>query len=214
MRSVAGRRSRQAQRRRERQIRLVGATAIVASVLALSACTSGGDSTAKPPPTTSRYAPPTLAGDPLNLSSAGRAPCTQLLRADQLAQFHITTPGTQTAVASGPACRWQPDPNVLPIYQAAVDQHSGGLAALYKQRDRLPVFLPVHVSEYPAVHVAASQRALTQGQCTVRVGVASDTLLSVDVTERAPSLQSYRDPCPDADAFAAAIIANNEVQQP
>lgn len=174
----------------------------------LGACTSSPQS----PPKPSRLSPP-IPDNPLDLSKGVTQPCAQLMRPDQLAQYHLTVPGTMTTIPSGAACAWTPAGAASPSYTAGVDMHSGGLEALYHKRSTMSVFQPTTVSEYPAVHTAASPAALGQGKCTVDVGVASDTLLIVSVTVPAQSLD-YATPCDDADAFAADVIANSQGAQP
>ena len=169
----------------------------------LGACTSGQHS--QPTPTTTV---PTIAGDPLDMSQVSTRPCA-LLRPDQLAQYHLTVPGTMITITGVPGCAWTPQAADLPSYQAGVDLHSGGLAALYRRRASMPIFQPTSVSEYPAVHTA-----IGRGRCTVQVGVANDTLVIVNVA--VPNTQSpdYTDPCDDADTFAADIIADGEGTAP
>lgn len=173
---------------------------------ALAGCT--GSPPARPTPTV-----PPIVGDPLDMTRAATRPCT-LLRPDQLAQYHVTTPGTPTSIAGGPACSWTPTPARLPSFRAGVDTHSGGLTALYRERNSLPVFRPATISEYPAVHTAATADALRRGRCTVEVGVAGDTLLIVDVTVADSGSLDYTDPCSDADAVAADVIAGSEAGAP
>lgn len=174
----------------------------------LGACTSGPAG----PPAPSRLSPP-IPANPLDLSKSGNRPCGTLLRPDQLAQYHLTAPGTTTSLPSGAACSWTPADAALPSYTAGVDLRSGGLEALYHRRSAIPVFQPATVSEYPAVHTAASAAALRQGRCTVEVGVANDTLLIVGVVVPSQSLD-HGTPCDDADAFAADVIANSQGAQP
>ncbi|HEY3608590.1 MAG TPA: DUF3558 domain-containing protein [Pseudonocardiaceae bacterium] len=176
--------------------------------VALAGCTSGPSGPAKP----ARLSP-AIGANPLDMSKAAARPCT-MLRPDQLAQFHLTSPGTTTSIASGPACAWTPTVSGLPSYLAGVDLHSGGLEALYHRRASLPVFQPTKVSEYPAVHTATTTSALHHGQCTTQVGVANDTLLIVSVTVPSSQPLDYTDPCPSADDLAAAILANTEGAAP
>lgn len=183
---------------------LIGALGL----LALAGCTSGPSS----PPAPTRLSPP-IKGDPLDLSHGARQPCA-LLRPNQLAQFRLGSPGTPTSMAGVPACAWTPTVPILPAYQAGVDMHSGGLEALYHKRATMPVFQPTSVSEYPAVHTAATASALRHGSCTTEVGVANDTLLIVTVTVPSTQPLDYADPCPRADDLAAAIIANAEGNAP
>ncbi len=110
--------------------------------VALAGCTSGPSGPAKP-----ARPSPAIPGDPLDLSKAAARPCT-MLRPDQLAQFRLTSPGTTTSIASGPACAWTPTVTGFPSYLAGVDLHSGGLEALYHKRASLPVFQPTKISEY------------------------------------------------------------------
>jgi hypothetical protein len=178
----------------------------------LGACSSG----AAAPATPARLAP-SITADPLDLSRTVQTPCT-LLRPDQLAQYHLTNPGSATALApvtvgagtTDPACAWTPTSAALPGYRAGVDQHSGGLEGLYRHRAALPVFRPTMVSGFPAVDTAAGADAQGRGQCTVEVGVAGDTLLIVGITVPAGDAFDYTDPCPNAEQFAAAIIGNAE----
>lgn len=187
-------------------MRLIGVIAAAASVLSLAACSTSHSST--PPPTGTTA--PSIVGDPLDMSQTIKNPCT-MLRADQLAQFHLAAPGTPSG-ATG--CAWTPTDDELPGYQASLTIGGDGLTAIYAERARLAVFQPTTVSEYPAVRTAASKAALSAGRCTVDVGVANDTLLSVNVTVPAADQADYTDPCDPASQLAAAIIANSEGQAP
>ena len=182
----------------------------VAALAGLAACNSNS---ASPPP--AKPTVPTMVDEPINLTGK---PCT-MLRPDQLAQFHILAPGTSGAgpisTSSGaPVCTWQPVQGTEPVYAAAVDRRSGGLAALYARRATLPVFQPFSESGYPGVDTATGKNVLAHGQCTVQVEVAPGVLLDAGVTVRDPQAADYTDPCPDAQSFAAAIIANSQGQQP
>jgi hypothetical protein len=188
----------------------IGLTLLAAATLvALTAC--GGNSAAPAP----KPAIPTMVDEPINLTGT---PCA-MLRADQLAQFHILAPGTSGAgplsSASGtPVCTWQPAQHAEPVYAAAVDRRSGGIDALYARRAKLPVFQPFTESGYPGVDTATGKNVLAHGQCTVQIEVASGVLLDAAVTVRDTQSADYTDPCSDAQAFAAAIIANSQGQQP
>jgi hypothetical protein len=187
----------------------------MAALAALAAC--GGNS-ATPPPRPTTPSVPTMVDEPINLTGVADKPCT-MLRPDQLAQFHILAPGTAGAgplstAAGAPVCTWQPSLNTEAVYAAGVDQHSGGLAALYKRRASLPVFQPFSESGYPGVNTATSKNVLAHGRCTVQIEVASGVLLDAAVTVRDTQAADYTDPCSDAQSFAAAIIANSQGQQP
>ncbi|HEY4458025.1 MAG TPA: DUF3558 domain-containing protein [Pseudonocardiaceae bacterium] len=178
----------------------------VAALAALAACGSS-------PAPVSAPTVPTMAADPIDLSALAAKPCT-MLRPDQLAQFHIVTPGSTGTgplpTASGaPPCTWQPLQSSEPVYAAAVDLHSGGLDALYRRRAKLAEFTPFTVSGYPGVDTA-----LAHGQCTVQIEVANGVLLDAAVTVRDTESADYPDPCSDAQSFAAAIIGNSQGQQP
>ncbi len=168
---------------------------------ALGACTSSPPSSPKP----TRLAPP-IPGNPLDMAKPAAQPCA-LLRPDQLAQYHIGTPGA----ASGSGCTWT---SSVGAYTASVDLRSGGIEALYHRRHTMPVFAPATVLEYPAVHTADTAAAPSHGRCTVDVGVADDTLLVVGVTVPDSRALDYTTPCDDADAFAADVIANTQGTQP
>ncbi|HEX3781866.1 MAG TPA: DUF3558 domain-containing protein [Pseudonocardiaceae bacterium] len=188
------------------------------SVVALTACTGNSGAAPKPssPPTATTV--PTMVDDPIDLSRIAAKPCT-MLRPDQLAQFHIVTPGTTgtnpiSTGAAGVTCAWQPVQNTEPTYQAGVDLHSGGLPALYRRRSSLPVFQPFSESGYPGVDTATSASVLAHGRCTVQIEVAAGVLLDASVTVRDTQAADYPDPCSDAQSFAAATIANSQGQQP
>jgi hypothetical protein len=191
-------------------MRPVLSTALLAAGLlgigTMTACGSG----ATPTPNTSA---PTITADPLNMSRYVSGPCA-MLRADQLAQYHLVAPGMTSSDGSGAACRWTAAPTTLPSYTGRADPRSGGLTALYARRPSIPVFRPTMISNYPAVNTANSADVTQHGQCTVQVGVAPGTLLVVDVTVPAVQALDYTDPCPDANALAAAIIANSVGQVP
>ncbi len=195
-------------------MRRIGLTLV--ACCALAALTACGGSAAPPP----KPAPsvPTMVDDPIDLSGIAGKPCT-MLRADQLAQFHIVAAGTTSTSplstsAGSPVCTWQPSRNTEPVYAAGVDQHSGGLDALYRRRASLPVFQPFAESGYPGVNTATSTNVLAHGRCTVQIEVAEGVLLDVAVTVRDSQAPDYTDPCQDAQSFAAAIIANSQGQQP
>lgn len=191
-------------------MRVLRALPLVAGLLAsiaVTACGAGGSSS---PPTTGA---PSISADPIDLSAYVNKPCA-MLRADQLAQYHLSPPGATIGTGPGPACQWTPTLRALPGYTARADLHSGGLTALYARRASMPVFQPTPVSLFPAVNTASSLAATQHGQCTAEVGVAQGSLLVVDVTVPDASSLDYADPCSDADAFAAAIIANAEGQVP
>lgn len=186
--------------------RVAGRGLAAALALGVAGC-SGGPA---PAPAPASAGVPSIVGDPLDLSRAATDPCA-LLRPDQLAQYHLRTPGTPAA-GPVPGCGWSPVAAGLPDYRAAVDLRSGGLAALYRHRP--PAFAATTVSEYPAVHTAATPADLRRGHCVVEVGVAGDTLLVAEVRVVDPASLDYPDPCPAADAFAATIIANAEGHAP
>lgn len=182
---------------------------LVASLLGIAtvtACGSGNSGTPK-------ASAPTIAADPLDMSRYASTPCA-MLRADQLAQYHLVAPGTVGADGSGSACRWTAALTILPSYTGRADLRSGGLTALYARRPSMPVFRPTMISNYPAVNTASSVDATQRGQCTAQVGVAPGTLLVVDVTVAVAQALDYTDPCPDANALAATIIANSVGQVP
>ena len=186
----------------------------VAALAGIAACSSNS----APPPAKPTPSVPTMVDDPIDLSGVAAKPCT-MLRPDQLAQFHILAPGTPgtaplSTAAGTPICAWSPSLNTEPLYAAGVDLHSGGLDALYKRRASLPVFQPFAESGYPGVNTATSKNALAQGQCTVQIEVSPGVLLDAAVTVRDTQAADYTDPCPDAQSFAAAIIANSQGQQP
>jgi hypothetical protein len=193
----------------------IGWALVAAAALAgLAAC--GGNSATPPPKPTPSV--PTMVDEPINLTGIAGTPCT-MLRSDQLAQFHIVAPGTASAgplstAAGAPVCTWQPSRNTEPVYAAAVDRHSGGLDALYHRRASLPVFQPFAESGYPGVNTATSKNVLAHGRCTVQIEVAAGVLLDAAVTVRDTQATDYADPCPDAQSFAAAIVANSQGQQP
>lgn len=172
---------------------------------ALAAC--GGGSA---PPASSSL--PTIA-DPLDLSKDNVRPCL-LASANDLAQYHLSPPGTLVSAAEGPACSWTPTVAAMPSYEGGVDMRSGGLAGLYGRRKSMAVFQPTSVSEYPAVQTATTAAALKRGQCTVDVAVANDTLLDVSVDVPTGDTLDYSAPCDNADTFAATLIANAEAASP
>ncbi|HWE91329.1 MAG TPA: DUF3558 family protein [Pseudonocardiaceae bacterium] len=191
-----------------RMPRALPLAAALLSVIAVAACGSGGSGSS--PATTG---PPSISADPIDLSPFVGKPCT-MLRADQLAQYRLSPPGTTVSSGSGPACRWTPTLSTLPGYTARADLRSGGLTALYARRASMPVFQPTPVSLFPAVNTASSAAAIKHGQCTAEVGVAQNSVLVVDVTVPDATSLDYADPCSDADAVAAAIIADAEGQVP
>lgn len=198
----------------------IGLALVAVGMLAVLAACGGGSATPPPAP---KPSVPTMVDEPINLTGPATRPCT-MLRPDQLAQFHIVTPGTMSPgplnTSSGtPVCTWQPSQDSEPVYAAAVDRHSGGLDALYRRRAHLPVFQPFTESGYPGVNTATSTNVLAHGQCTVQIevsqnGASAGVLLDAAVTVRDPQAPDYTDPCPDAQSFAAAIIANSQGQQP
>lgn len=167
----------------------------------VGACSSSGQNS--PPPS------PLAIANPLDMSAGVRHPC-QLVRPDQLAQFHLTSPG---AVAGG-GCTWSPNEAQLPGYWSGVSIGTGGIAGVYQRRSTTAVFQPTTISGYPAIHTAPTAADQRHGRCTVRIGVAKDTLVDVSVTVPPSQPLDYTDPCGDVDSFAAAVIANAEGKSP
>lgn len=194
----------------------IGPALVAMCVLAAALTACGGGSAA--PPSRPTPSVPTMVDEPINLAGVAAKPCA-MLRPDQLAQFHIVAPGTVGSTplstsAGAPVCTWQPAQRTEGIYAAGVDLRSGGLDALYRRRASLPVFQPFTESGYPGVNTATGTDVLAHGRCTVQVEVAAGVLLDAAVTVRDPQAPDYTDPCPDAQSFAAAIIANAQGQQP
>lgn len=174
----------------------------LAGCLAAGCTSSPGTGTAAPD---SSLAVPSITGDPLNMTKSAGRPCT-LLRPDQLAQYHLRSPGS----TQGTLCSWLATANILPGYAANVDLTSGGLAALYRKRATMPAFQPTRIADYPAVNTAANPAAQRHGQCTVEVAVAPDTLVDAAVLAPPADQIDYADPCPAVDQFAESIVANAE----
>jgi hypothetical protein len=65
------------------------------------------------------------------------------------------------------------------------------------------------VHSYPALH-----RGTSEGHCTVQVGVADDTLLTVTVDATDPALSAHAAPCAEADNFAGTIIGYQGHRKP
>jgi hypothetical protein len=184
----------------QHRIRLFGVLVAVAGLVALAGCSSGSSSS--PPSDTGA---PAIGGDPLDMTGQAAQPC-RLLTADQLAQYHLGSPGHLVANA----CVWTATVAGLPSYTARIDLTSGGLTGLYRERSRLAVFQPTVVGEYPAVRTAASRAALTAGQCTIEVGVANDTLIIARITVPKADTPDYTDPCDPLAEFTADIVANGQ----
>lgn len=187
--------------------------ALVAAMAALTALAACGGGPAPNSAQNSTPSVPTMAADPIDLSTLAATPCA-MPRPDQLAQFHIlesgsTGPAPLSSASGTPVCTWQPSRGSEPVYAAAVDLRSGGLDALYRRRATLPTFEPFTVSGYPGVDTARAP-----GRCTVQIEVATGTLLDAAVTVRDTESADYGDPCSDAQSFAAAIIANAQGRQP
>ena len=171
---------------------LLGLLALVLLAGCGSTSTSGTPSTA---------AAPSIGGDPLDMTRQAAAPCG-LLTADELAQYHLSSPGQVT----GDACAWTPTTALLPGYSASVDLNSGGLAGLYRKRSGMAVFQPTRVGEYPGVNTGSQ----VAGHCTVEVGVANDTLVVVNTVVPRADQNDYPDPCYQLDEFALVIVGNGQ----
>lgn len=163
----------------------------------IGACTSSGQNS---PPA----GPNLTIANPLDMSAGLHHPC-QLVRSDQLTQFHLVPPGA----ATGGGCTWSPNVAQLPGYWSGVAM-GAGIAGLYQRRSAIAVFQPTTISGYPAVHTAATAADQRHGKCTVEIGVARDTLVDVSVTVPPSQSFDYTDPCDDVDSFAGAVIANAE----
>ena len=148
------------------------------------------------PPAAPQRVSPSIPGDPLDLTAFIAKPC-ELLNPQQLGRYYIAAPGTTTL----PWCVWVPADTTGLTYQASVDTSSGGLESLYQHRTTVTGFDPADVHSYPAIH-----RDARGGHCTVQVGVANDTLLSVTIDATNLRLSVYQDPCAEADRFAGSII--------
>ncbi len=167
-------------------------TVITVAVAALVAITAGCSSSPARPQRLS----PSISGDPIDLTAFAARPCG-LLDTQQLARYYVTGPG----VAEASRCVWVPADTTSLTYQASVDITSGGLESLYAHRTTVTGFGPADVHSYPAIH-----RDARSGHCTVQVGVANDTLLSVTIDATNPVLSAHQDPCAEADRFAGSII--------
>ncbi|SFW86177.1 DUF3558 domain-containing protein [Amycolatopsis australiensis] len=139
---------------------------------------------------------PPIPGDPIDLTAFTASPCG-LLDAGQLAHYYVTAPGT----VQHAACVWQPGDTTGLTYEASVDTTGGGLESLYRHRATVNGFDPATVHSYPAIH-----RDSHAGRCTVQVGVANDTLLTVVVEATDTALSAHQDPCGEADRFAGSIV--------
>ncbi|KAA2252558.1 DUF3558 domain-containing protein [Solihabitans fulvus] len=182
-------------------------TACLAGAAAMLAGCSSDQPQSQPAPSSStapsRLSPPLVKED-LEVTKYRADPCA-LIRADQLAQFGITAPGS---VVDGWRCAWHPNVAARPSYRAGVDLTSGGLEGLYRKRSTLPMFTPDEVDGYPAVRTADDPHATDHGRCTVEVGVAATSLVVVDVQVADERSLDYRDPCPLASTFAGYVIGN------
>lgn len=148
--------------------------------------------TSSPPPGPARLSPP-IPGDPLDLTASRDKPC-DLLPPERLARFYITHPGT---VTPGPACAWTPSDTAKLTYHASVDTTGGGLEGVYRRRAGFPVFEPLPVHGFPAVHVENAP-----GRCHLMVGVADTEVLDVVVDDQG----AFADTCGEADTFANVVI--------
>jgi hypothetical protein len=148
------------------------------------------------PPAAPQRLSPSISGDPIDLTAFTARPCG-LLDTQQLARYYITGPGVVTA----PWCVWTPADTTGLTYEASVDTTGGGIESLYEHRTTVAGFDPADVHSYPAIH-----RDARDGHCTVQVGVADDTLLSVTIDATNPTLSAHQDPCAEADRFAGSVI--------
>lgn len=74
-----------------------------------------------------------------------------------------------------PNCVWTPSDTTGLTCTPSVDTTSGGTETLYQHHATVTGFDPTDVHSYPAIHRD------TRSHCTVEVGVADDTLLTVAV---------------------------------
>ncbi|TCO54884.1 DUF3558 domain-containing protein [Actinocrispum wychmicini] len=172
--------------------------AVFACVLLLAACTTSQTGSAGLS-SSSRLSPPVLV--PLDASRFVGAPCT-LLKSSQPVT-HDVIAGT----AAGSTCTWQGAKPRYPTYTATVDTTSGGLETLYRNRSTLKFFEPTEIGGFPAVHTDPQAAAADHGRCTLTMGVADDSVITVVSTATDPKSTNYSSPCTDADALAHAIIA-------
>ena len=168
----------------------LGACAVLGA--ALAGCASA------PPAPPARLSPPIVA-DPIDLTAFVRAPCG-LLDDSWLRTFSVTKPGVPSPAASGTECVWTSSDTTPLAYRASVDTTSGGIETVYRHRATIPAFEPIAIHSYPAVHTAMSDRA-----CTIKAGVANDTLLTITVQVTGRT-SAYTDACAETDRFARVTI--------
>jgi hypothetical protein len=137
---------------------------------------------------------------PVEVSRFVAAPCSMIKPTQPIARDLL--PG----VASENSCTWPARTPQQPEITVTVTRTSGGLEALYRRRDQLPLFEPVEIAGFPAVHIDAEHSVANRGRCTVGVGVADDAVITVTATIADPKTLNYPVPCADADLLATSII--------
>jgi Protein of unknown function (DUF3558) len=176
-----------------------------AVLLLAVACAAG--CAAPPPP---RLSPP-ITLDQLDVSRYSDAPCT-LLRPDRAARRHLTPPGTPTtdaatdAATRGPGCRWAPTGPDYPTITAGAST-TEGLEDVYRKRASYSHFAPTDIAHYPAAELSTAPGGPRGGRCTVRIGVADHSTVTV-TAGYPPSADSpfAADPCGDADTVAIEVM--------
>ena len=146
-------------------------------------------------------APPTVTLAPLDISSYAAVPC-RLLRDDRAQRRHLATPGSVSAGADGPLCRWQPAAPGVPAYSAGVALHAG-LDDVARHRADFSLLERTEIAHYPALHSRGREPG-SGARCTTRVGVAPDSQVLVTADDTANP--AARDSCGDADVLATEIL--------
>lgn len=172
--------------------------AILACVVLLSACTASQTGNAGSSGS-SRLSPHVMV--PLDVTEFVGVPC-KLLKAGQ-----PVTNDVRSGTANGSTCTWQGAKPQYPTYTATVDTTSGGLETVYRKRSQVKFFDPTEIGGFPSVHLDDQGNA-DHGRCTLTMGVADDSVITVVSTAADPKDLNYSSPCTDADSLGHAIIAS------
>jgi hypothetical protein len=177
------------------------ALGVLGCVVVLSACTSSPDGVA------GGGDPARLAPRPpieLDVSRFAGEPCA-MLGAKQAIADEVTA-----GAATGKTCTWRTKNDQRPSYTATVEPTSSGLEQLYRRRTEFRMFEPTVITGFPAVFTDPGQTTADHGHCTVIIGVADDSAITVTSTVTDPKSFEYHDPAPcnDAENFARALVGN------
>lgn len=200
---------------------IVGCSSSTAGTARPATPTGGADATeptaSDPPvPSSSDDVQAPRVDQPLDVTEFLPNPC-EVLTADQLAGFQVTTPGrpnTTGAVAEnvGPACNWTTDleiPSGLSV--SFITGNENGLTDIYRLHadGQFPDFEPTEVDGYPAVIANALADDRANGHCGINVGISNELVFFVQQTGRLDAEES----CARVRQIAEAVLVTVKASQ-